>query len=654
MAKRHGRFPSCPSFFSLLVLLAVLGGLLLTPGRALASDRSYQITQVDIDATVGEDGTLHVVETRTFDFDGSFNGVYWDIPTGYNQNNGAEVEVSVTSAGESTSGALEAFRLSDSDEDGTYSISDRGSVQRLKIYSAHRNEKAKFTIAYDATGIAARWKDAGELYWKFVSDGWDVESQNVTCTLHLPVPAGESVTAGQNVRAWGHGPLDGSVSFSGNDVIFTASGVGTDEYAEMRVTFPESWLSGLSQSSTGRLDSILSEEQQWADEANARRTRARILVWGTGALAVVAAVGTVILTLAKKRSYDRDNEPDFKDKYFRDVPTADHPAVLGALYNGGSAEGKELTATLMHLTDAGYISLEKVTTKKKGLFGDKVREDYRVTKLKGMPRAEGSGQARATHEVDGKTLSLLFKTISDDGEKLYFSRIESFAKKEPELYHSAYERWEKTVEGKYAERFEDGGEKGNGRGWLVFAGILDCVVAFAVFVAYLIFEAPVLAMIGLPVLLFAAAVVAFATAASMKRVNREGIETLAKLRALKSWLTDFTHLSEAVPSDVILWNRLLVMAVVLDVADKVIDQLRATMPQVLDDPLFMPTYGWYYYGWHTGHAPADVFTQSMQSAHHVSEAALAASSNSSGGGGGGGFSGGGGGGFGGGGGGGAF
>ena len=653
MARRHGR-PVRRALCPLLVLLAFLSGLLLLPGQALASDRSYQITQVDIDATVDADGTLHVVETRTFDFDGSFNGVYWDIPTGYNPNNGQEVEINVTSAGESTAGSLLAFQLSDSDEDGTYSISDRGSIQRLKIYSAHRNEKAKFTIAYDATGIATRWQDTGELYWKFVSDGWDVESQNVTCTLHLPVPAGEGVTPGQNVRAWGHGPLDGNVSFSGSDVIFTASGVGTDEYAEMRVTFPQSWLSGLLQSSAGRLDSILSEEQQWADEANARRTRARILVWGTGALATIAAVGTVVLALLKKRKYDRDNEPDFKDKYFRDVPTSDHPAVLGALFNGGSVEGKELTATLMHLTDEGYISLEKVTTKKKGLFGDKVREDYRVTKLKGMPRSSGSARDKATHTVDSKTLSLLFKTISDDGEKLYFSHIESFAKKEPELYHSAYERWEGAVTGKYAERFEDGGEKGNGRGWLVLAGVIDCILAFVVFVAYLIFEASLLAMIGLPLLLVAAAVAAFVTAASMKRINREGIETLAKLRALRSWLTDFTHLSEAVPSDVVLWNRLLVMAVVLDVADEVIEQLRATIPEMLEDSDFMPTYGWYYYRWHGGSSPADVFTQSMQSAHHVSDAALAASSDSSGGGGGGGFSGGGGGGFGGGGGGGAF
>ena len=60
MAKRYGR-PVRRALCPLLVLLAFLSGLLLLPGQALASDRSYQITQVDIDATVDADGTAKPV-----------------------------------------------------------------------------------------------------------------------------------------------------------------------------------------------------------------------------------------------------------------------------------------------------------------------------------------------------------------------------------------------------------------------------------------------------------------------------------------------------------------------------------------------------------------------------------------------------------------
>ena len=54
-----------------IMLLAV--AFLITPARAFARDLS--IDTVNIDATVQKDGTLHVVETRTFYFNGSFNGV---------------------------------------------------------------------------------------------------------------------------------------------------------------------------------------------------------------------------------------------------------------------------------------------------------------------------------------------------------------------------------------------------------------------------------------------------------------------------------------------------------------------------------------------------------------------------------------------------
>lgn len=96
------------------------------------------------------------------------------------------------------------------------------------------------------------------------------------------------------------------------------------------------------------------------------------------------------------------------------------------------------------------------------------------------------------------------------------------------------------------------------------------------------------------------------------------------------------------------------MAVVLGVADEVIEQLKVAAPQVLEDPYVRPVYGWYYYGGPRSSAPLHSFTDNVSTAHRVSTAALAASSSSSGSGGGGGFSGGGGGGFGGGGGGGAF
>ena len=388
-------------------LVAVTLSLTWAP-RVARADRSYDVSRVDIDATVDADGLLHVTETRTFDFDGSFNGVYWDIPVGHNASNGADVEVSDVSA--SVGGT--PLEESGSGAAGTFEVSDQGAgIKRLKLFWPSSDESVSFTISYVASGVATRWQDTGELYWKFVSDGWDVSSDNVTCTLHLPVPSGESVAPGDNVRAWGHGPLDASVSFYGGDVAFSVPGVGTREFAEMRVTFPAGWLSGLEETQGEELPDILSEEQAWSDEANARRTAARVAVYGGTAAGVAVAVGTLAFAARNRLRYARDFRPRFTDPYFRDVPTADHPAVLGALANGGKAQAKELTATLMRLTDEGVVRLDKVTTRSRGAFGrERASEDYRLTQVGELGPAHGPAGSWA-REIDARALEFLFGTV---------------------------------------------------------------------------------------------------------------------------------------------------------------------------------------------------------------------------------------------------
>ena len=76
-----------------IMLLAV--AFLIAPTKVFARDLS--IDRVDIDATVQKDGTLHVVETRTFYFKGSYHGVYWNLPVGKNKYNGQNVEINITS-----------------------------------------------------------------------------------------------------------------------------------------------------------------------------------------------------------------------------------------------------------------------------------------------------------------------------------------------------------------------------------------------------------------------------------------------------------------------------------------------------------------------------------------------------------------------------
>lgn len=650
MTLRPGLSTTLHRVRAMLVIASITAlALVALPSRALA--RSYSIDYVNIDATVATDGALSVGETREFDFDGSYNGVYWKIPTG--DYDGRQIETSIDAVGIIENGQFVAFTQSSSGSPNTYSISQEKSVIKVKLYSPHTDEKVRFFIAYTDTNLAARYTDTSELYWKFVSSGWDVESKNVTCTIHLPVPDGAMVSAEENVRAWGHGPLDGNVSFSGSDIVYTLPGVGSSEYAEARITFPTSWLPDAQTISMSKLQTILSEEQSWADQANAKRQAAIVFSYGSLALACLVALGSIAFSLFRWGRYKRTHKPRFDDDYFRDVPSDDHPAVLGALLSDGKPHGKELTASLMRLTDIGAVQLDLIKTTKQGFLGsERTNEDYRLTRTE----QDISQETRNKRKIDYATLTFLFDKVAPYGgshQELYFNNVETIAKEHAEQYSSAYETWESIIEGVCISRGFFNDTRRTDKGILIGLGVLDVLLAIAMIVFAIVEIVPTLAGFGVVAALAVAALVTFAVASKSSSLSKEALELQAKLKALRRWLKDFTRLGEAIPTDVVLWNQLLVMAVVLDVADEVIKQLKTTMPQILEDARIAPIYSWYYYGG-TRDMPVNAFSGSVAHAHSVSTVSLAASSMSSGGGGGGGFSGGGGGGFGDGGGGGAF
>lgn len=653
-----------------LLALSLLAALLVlvfdaTPARA----DDYSMTQTDINATLDSSGGLTVTEVRAFDFSGDFHGVYWKIPKGKNGSNGRTVSVQVLGAGVVEDGQTRPFTESSSGANETYSIMDEGSYLRVKLYSAQSDTVARFYVSYLADGIATRWSDTGELYWKFVSDGWDTESENVTCTIHLPVPDGESVVGGDNVRAWGHGPLDASLGFDGDGVVYTVPGVGTSEYAESRVTFPASWVSACPETSGTMLSTILAEEQRNADEANARRAAARVAVYGVTAGCLVVAAAALVAAVIARRRYKAKHTAQFDDTYFRDVPTGDHPVVLALLASDNDEPRPDgLVASLMRLTDEHTVQLDKVKVSKKKIFGSELKDDYRASIVGPVPQGTFGKPAEreSARRADNAAVDFLFRHLArgikapndpsytGDEPALYFSAIKKYAKSSPEAYSDAYQAWQSSIKAEYLRRFSGNGSlRGTGRGVALGLGALSVLAAVVeLFVVGVIFEGILLA-VGATAICVACAVLSLCLVGGgfFKDISAEGIETKAKVLALKRWLQEFTRLDEAVPSDVILWNRLLVMAVALGVADKVIEQLKVTMPELIDDPDFMPVYGWYYIGQSGMGSPADVFSGAL---HDASMAAVANSVDASGGGGGGGFSSGGGGGFGGGGGGGAF
>jgi uncharacterized membrane protein len=169
---------------------------------------------------------------------------------------------------------------------GTEAYSWDRAENTLYVFFDATDEDLIATIDYTVENGMAVYDDYGELYWQYVTAGWEVDSQNVTATVDLPVPAGDQVEAGSNVYAWGHGPLDGRLDIDAENqqVLYQVPRVQGGQYSEARVLVPTDWLPNASESSlalhTGQecLQDILADEQSWADSANAQRVQSLLFV----------------------------------------------------------------------------------------------------------------------------------------------------------------------------------------------------------------------------------------------------------------------------------------------------------------------------------------------------------------------------------------
>lgn len=624
-------------FASVCVLVAL--ALLLLPAAAHAD--GYSMTQTYISATVEADGSLTVVEGRQFDFDDDINGVFWEINTGTNQQGGtAGVDVLSVEEEDTAFNKVDSANKGDS---GVYTVEQTSDGVRIKVFSPHESgDSAIYYVSYTMTGAVMNWADTAELYWKFVGDGWSADSDDVEMEVRFAnAAAGTAAVKGDNFRAWGHGPLTGDVSLDADEpmVTYTIPCVHQGEFAEARIAFPSDWVPQLTASGEERMSTIMSEEKEWADEANARRAHARMIANALAVLSVVAALaftGTIVVLKLRRRK----PKPLFQDEYFRDVPSADHPAVLSALMSWNEVPDQAYIATLMKLTDDRVIKLEQatVTKAKKGLLGrEKEGQTYRVTVSDaGWKSAKG---------IDHMVLKVFFAGAKPDenGDRSRtFDELQHYVKQHATPVGDKLEDYQSTVKGKLEARELIASD---GTVALVAGLVLGIIIVFGI-LGSLFYTDFADANVGAAMLSIPVTIVGFVLSCTFRRYTPEGAEVAARCKALKHWLEDFTRLKEAVPGDLVLWNKLLVMGVALGVSKEVLRQLAEAVPADLrnSDDFYdnYPCYWWYYH--HYGNeSPLDSFND----VYHETIRELASSSDSSSGGGGGGFSGGGGGGVGG-------
>ena len=151
---------------------------LFAAAQPASAQRRYVVEAIDIDATVQADGSLEIREALSYDFRGAFTFAFRDIPRG------ADDEVARIRVSEDG----RDYRESDSNEPGTFVITEEAASTRVTWYYRADSERRTFDFAYTIAGGVRRYPDTAEFYYKFVGDDWDRTIGNVRATVRFQSP----------------------------------------------------------------------------------------------------------------------------------------------------------------------------------------------------------------------------------------------------------------------------------------------------------------------------------------------------------------------------------------------------------------------------------------------------------------------------------
>jgi uncharacterized membrane protein len=540
-------------------LVAVALGLALVAGprpqpASAQSAKSFTLSTLDVDATVNPDASMTVKEVVTYFFQGgpftfatrSFQPQWRDRIEGFTATEG-DVPLLVTPPTNSSSG------------------------QWQWNYAPVNGGPHTFTLNYRVPGAVSVGSDVGELYWQFIGadhPGLSSMAVHVHFKGEYPVSKPDTPDADTSVvRAWAHGPSNGTVFPSARGVEMKVSAVPAKTFVEGRIVMP---LSAFTSPGTAlRLPTILREEKGYLDKGQTGGTASKVLA------PLVSLLGLLGFGTIWRKHGKEPAKPDFIGDYWRE-PLVDPPAVITANMSFGSVDGRAMAATLVDLAQRGYLSITEEHVERLG--PDK--HLYRFTATTPKPRV---GQPLPPPPAPWETdlLEQLFQgqseTTSDD--------FSTWAKSDQQNAAAFWNGWKKSVSTDMRQRGFL--ETGRAKVWLSAIGIIVATaVTGMVLLAVSVNRAGHSSRWGLLCLGSAAVMLGFLP--TLRKRTDVGTERNAQAKALKKYLEDFSNLQDAPVESLILWERFLVYGVALGVASHVMKGLSIRLPNVANNTGFAP------------------------------------------------------------------
>ena len=596
---------------------------MLFPIISLAADVDYDIEQYYIDAKILENGDVDVSEI--FVVDGTFNGYnmnlsYISTKSSVRASDISNIKVYSLDYDEKIS--FDTFNAdfiefslvnyASAGESMKYTIDPTSTGYSIKMFYPINREKIILRLDYTIEDIVTLHDGFAEFYWNFFSGELvdEIGDLNVRVTL----PGSDS---SDYFRFWAHGPLEGEIddiSNSENNIVYARiSSLESYGMLDIRITFADNLVDGITKYSNQSFSEIVAEEMAIAEKTNALRKEIKIKWWGAVIGTIVFYVFVVMAFLYIYFKYDKERDASFKLKYNREFIDDYNVEVVDYLMNRNITENA-LSASIMNLIYKKNIKVEKIENVKNGYIFTLLNRDN-------------------LNATENALVDFLFITVGNNNT-FTTTALKKYASntKTCQTFMNTYTKWKSMVikDGEKQEFFEKKSK------YIVIPFIF---LVYSIILTFFIANNNIEFIPGIITVLVAIIFMIYVMTFSKK--TKKGIEHFAKWQAFKRFLNDFGNFSVKELPEIILWERYLVYATVFGLADKVEKAMNVKISEIGNVQIDTFTLNYI-----TNIHIANLITSSMHSAINASQVAInqaaASSRMSSGSGFGGGFSGGGG------------
>jgi uncharacterized membrane protein len=546
-----------------LLFIFITFVFLICAENAYAKD--YYFPKVNASYTINANGSIDVVEQRTYSFDGSFSFAYIDIP------------LSVSRKGYSYSANLTDFRVTEKEKPLVISEQSGGDTFHARWTYSALNETKTFTFYYTLSGALGGGVDFDEFYWQVIGSAWDKRTEQAEFLVIFP-----SNIPRNRVYSFAHGPLNGKFDFvNDNSVKFTVSGISPKQFVEIRLVFPKGYVQ-TTESSSKNLQQILGEEKSYLSPTVYKR----FLLFGLVFANLLWAAYWIWTWFKHGREYEH-NTP----KYIHDPPSQLPPALVEILLSqGNTVSPRSFIATLFDLANRKYLVIADRRVLKKGFFGTKSVHEYTIIFRKNLEEIKDDTRLRKYEKLFVTEIAKTVSVFNTEEKEAFGVKDELLAFKLADLktgfkssgFRTFWQDFEKEIkeEAKGLGFLEQGSETRHNYfvASLIIIAVLNAVMFFvfdtfkaAGFIGPVIFWVFILAVritsiiSGVKKSKSGVSIFSF-----MKRWTTAYGQEARSWQSFKNFLGDIGHFQDKMPHDLVLWEKFLVYGALFGLTDKIL------------------------------------------------------------------------------------